>query len=315
MSKIPVIIDCDPGHDDAIAILMAAASDKLDVKGITIVGGNQTLEKCLNNTLKLLSHLDLHIPVAAGAKGPMLRGLTVAPYAHGDSGMDGPQLPPATQKVLDINAIQLMEKIIRESDEKVTLCPMGPLTNIAIFLRANPDLWGRIECISLMGGTTLIGNRTPTSEFNIWEDPEAADIVFKSGIPLYMQGLDVTYQAGVNDEEIEDIRAIGNKYSAFVADLLDFFSQYHRNLGRLYTPLHDPCAVAYVIDPDMFRTEKYFVEIDTDGELTLGTTVTHNFAKNTLAPNCTVSLGIDRARFVKLLHESLITLGKGGRYA
>lgn len=315
MRKTPIIIDCDPGHDDAIAILMAAACDKLDVKGITIVGGNQTLEKCLNNTLKLLSHLDLHIPVAAGAKGPLLRGLTVAPYAHGDSGMDGPQLPPATQKPVDMNAIQLMEKIVRESEEKVTLCPMGPLTNIAIFLRANPDLVDRIDKISLMGGTTLIGNRTPTSEFNIWEDPEAADIVFRSGIPLYMQGLDVTYQAGVNDEEIAQIRAIGNKYAVFVADLLDFFSKYHRNLGRLYTPLHDPCAVAYVIDPDMFTTQDHYVEIDMDGELTLGTTVTHNFGRCEHEPNCTVSLGIDRDKFVKLLFDSLEILGKGGRYA
>lgn len=305
MKKIPVIIDCDPGHDDAIAILLALASEKIDIRGITIVGGNQTLEKCLNNTLKFLSHLGMDLPVSVGAKGPMLRDLIVAPYAHGESGMDGPVLAEPTLKPCKLNAIELMEKTLRESKDKVTLVALGPLTNIAIFLCAHPELKEKIDKISLMGGTTVIGNRTPTCEFNIWEDPEAAHIVFTSGLPIVVCPLDVTYQAGINDEEVNVIRAIGNKASLFFADLLDFFSQYHRKFGRLFTPLHDPCAVAYLIDETLFETKDVYVEIDRDGELTLGSTVTDLSCRYHDAPNCKVALKIDRERFVKLVTDSM----------
>ena len=305
MKKTPVIIDCDPGHDDAIAIMLALASEKIDIKGITIVGGNQTLEKCLNNTLKFLSHLGVSLPVSVGARGPMIRDLIVAPYAHGDSGMDGPVLAEPTLKPIALNAIELMEKVVRESDQKVTIVALGPFTNIAIFLSAHPELKSKIEKISLMGGATVIGNRTPTSEFNVWEDPEASAIVYESGIPIVMCPLDVTYKAGINDEEVERIRSIGNKAAHFFADLLDFFSQYHRKFGRLYTPLHDPCAVAYLIDETLFQTKDAYVEIDRNGELTLGSTVTDFNLRYHEKPNCTIALEIDRIKFIELINESM----------
>lgn len=308
MNKRPIIIDCDPGIDDVIAIEMALACDALDVRAITIVGGNQTLAKCVHNALSLLDHLGISVPVAAGAEGPMLRALTVAPDSHGESGLGSVKLAPPTSKISDLNAVEMMDKVIRESAEPVTIVALGPLTNVAAFLLSSPDLIPKIECISLMGGAAFLGNSTPTSEFNIWEDPEAADIVWKSGVPIIQHGLDVTYKAGLTDADIETIRAIGTKAAVLAADLLDWFSVHHRLVGRLETPMHDSCAVAHLIDPSLFTTQRLAVEIDCDGELTLGSTVTDlrvNTRFEQREPNTTVALDIDRARFVALLCDSL----------
>lgn len=178
MSKIPVILDCDPGHDDAIAIIIACASDKLDVKAITTVGGNQTIEKTSTNALKVLEFIGKDIAVAKGANSPIRRELEIAPEVHGDTGMDGPVLPDASTKVAKLSAVEMIAKVLKESDKKVTLIPTGPLTNIAIFLLAYPELKQKIERISLMGGAAIGGNWTPAAEFNILVDPEAAAIVF-----------------------------------------------------------------------------------------------------------------------------------------
>lgn len=306
MRKIPVIMDCDPGHDDAIAMILACASDKLDVRAITTVGGNQTVAKTTNNALRMLTFMNKQIPVAKGADRPMRRELEIAPEVHGDSGLDGPVIPEATQKALDINAYELMAKVVEESEEKVTLVPTGPLTNIAIFLLSYPHLKSKIERISLMGGSAIGGNWTAAAEFNILVDPEAADIVFRSGIPITMSGLDVTHKAQVYPEDIEKIRSQGGKVAILVAELLEYFIKFHKEIcGWDFAPLHDPCAIAWLINPDMFKSKKLNVQIDIDGEHTTGCTVTDFLNRFELEPNTDVLLDVDRHQFIDMIVEAV----------
>lgn len=306
MRKIPVIMDCDPGHDDAIAMILACASDKLDVKAITTVGGNQTVAKTTNNALRMLTFMNKQIPVAKGADRPMRRELEIAPEVHGDTGLDGPVIPEATQKALDINAYELMAKVVEESEEKVTLVPTGPLTNIAIFLSAYPHLKSKIERISLMGGSAIGGNWTASAEFNILVDPEAADIVFKSGIPITMSGLDVTHKAQVYPDDIEKIRSQGGKVAVLVAELLEYFIKFHKEIcGWDFAPLHDPCAIAWLINPDMFKSKKLNVQIDIDGEHTTGCTVTDFLNRLDLEPNTDVLLDVDRHQFIDMIIDAV----------
>lgn len=306
MRKIPVIMDCDPGHDDAIAMILACASDKLDVKAITTVGGNQTVAKTTNNALRMLTFMNKQIPVAKGADRPMRRALEIAPEVHGDTGLDGPVIPEATQKALDINAYELMAKVVEASEEKVTLVPTGPLTNIAIFLSAYPHLKSKIERISLMGGSAIGGNWTASAEFNILVDPEAADIVFKSGIPITMSGLDVTHKAQVYPEDIEKIRSQGGKVAVLVAELLEYFIKFHKEIcGWDFAPLHDPCAIAWLINPDMFKSKKLNVQIDIDGEHTTGCTVTDFLNRLDLEPNTDVLLDVDRHQFIDMIIDAV----------
>ena len=306
MRKIPIIMDCDPGHDDAIAIILACASEKLDVRAITTVGGNQTIAKTTNNALRVLAFIDKKIPVAMGANNPLRRELEIAPSVHGDSGLDGPELPQPKEEALKISAFELMAKVVEESDEKITLVPTGPLTNIAIFLLSYPHLKSKIERISLMGGTAIGGNWTASAEFIILVDPEAADIVFKSGIPITMSGLDVTHKAQVYPEDIEKIKNQGGKVAVMVGELLEFFIKFHKEIcGWEFAPLHDPCAVAWLINPDMFTSKKLNVQIDIDGEHTTGCTVTDFLNRFKLEPNTDVLLDVDRHQFVDMLIDAV----------
>lgn len=300
-----VIIDCDPGHDDAIALLLAFASDKLDVKAVTIVAGNQTQEKTLNNALRVLSFANINVPVARGDDKPLMRDLIIAPEVHGESGLDGPELPEPTLKPSDLSAIELIAKVARESEEKITLIPTGALTNIGKFLLCHPELKDKIERISLMGGACFGGNWTPAAEFNILVDPEAADIVFKSGIPITMSGLDVTHKALIYNEDIERIRSVGGKVAVMVAELLEFFAKFHMETGFEGSPLHDPCAVAWVIDPTIIETKRLHVDIETTGKHTLGATVVDYYDVLKKEKNADVAFDIDRERFVDMLVEAM----------
>ena len=308
MNKIPVIIDCDPGHDDAIALAVAFASEKLDIRAVTTVGGNQTLDKTTANALKVLSFLGVKdVPVAMGAAEPLGGPLKVAANVHGDSGMDGPQLPDAEITCSELSAIELMEKVITESKEPVTLIPMGPLTNIAGFLVSCPHLAKKISRISLMGGGAMFGAWTPSAEFNVWQDPEAAFIVFSSGIPITMHGIDNTRRAFVTDEDIEKFRTCG-RVGAFAAELMDFFTQYTRAKGLPFG-IHDANAVAWVIDPSIYETVEGHVEVDLYGSKTRGCTVVDirsNWAKSLRIgkPVTDIAMGVDRERFVDLLINS-----------
>jgi len=308
MKKIPVLMDCDPGHDDAIALLLAHASPRLDLKGVTVVGGNQILDKTTVNALKVLSYLGINCPVARGCDKPLLREITTAPEVHGESGLDGPELPPPGLELSPLHAIDLIRQVIVDlpADEKLTLIPTGPLTNIALFLLRYPELKSRIAHISLMGGAALGGNWTPSAEFNIYVDPEAAHIVFESGIPITMIGLDVTHRALIFPEDIERFRAIGNKAGRMTAELLAFYSKFHASHGYEGAPLHDPVAVAWVIEPGLVSTSPCHVSIETKSELTRGRTVTRQ--KETLrgfTPNALVGFDIDRPAFVDLLAEAI----------
>ena len=227
---LPVIIDCDPGHDDAIALVLALASPELDVKAVTSSAGNQTPDKTLRNVLRMLTLLKRpDIPVAGGALKPLMRELIIADNVHGESGLDGPALPEPGFAAQSCTAVELMANILRDSVEPVTIVATGPQTNVALLLNSHPELHAKIERIVIMGGAMVLGNWQPAVEFNIYVDPEAAEIVFQSGLPVVMAGLDVTHKAQIHVEDIEHFRRIGNPISTIVAELLDFFLEYHKD--------------------------------------------------------------------------------------
>lgn len=301
---LPVILDCDPGHDDAIALILALASPELNVLAVTTSAGNQTPDKTLNNALRILTLLGRDdIPVAAGAPKPLARELIIADNVHGESGLDGPKLPDPAFAPQAMTGIELMARCLRESPEPVTLVPTGPLTNIALLLAAHPELKPRIARIVLMGGAAGAGNWTPAAEFNIYVDPEAADMVFKSGIPITMCGLDVTHEAQVMDADIERVRAITNPVAQCVAGLLDFFMIYHRDpkWGFAGAPLHDPCTIAWLLAPELFHGVECRVDIETSGVHTVGMTVVDRYGLNGKPANALVLLGLDRPGFIDLL--------------
>ncbi|MDD8060652.1 pyrimidine-specific ribonucleoside hydrolase RihA [Shewanella metallivivens] len=306
--KRPVILDCDPGHDDAISLILALSSDKLDVLAVTTSAGNQTPDKTLNNALRVLTLLGRHdIPVAAGAPKPLARDLIIADNVHGESGLDGPKLPDPAFAPVDQTAIELMAQKVKSSPQPVTLVPTGPLTNIALFLATHPELHHNIDSIVLMGGAAGVGNWTPAAEFNIFVDPEAADMVFKSGIPIVMCGLDVTHEAQIMDKDIERIRAISNPVAQCVAELLDFFMIYHRDpkWGFTGAPLHDPCTIAWLLNPSLFTTVDCWVGIETKGEHTQGMTVVDRYQLTGKPHNTKVLFTINREGFVDFIVERL----------
>ena len=303
-----IILDCDPGHDDAIALILALAHPDLVPLAVTTSAGNQTPDKTLNNALRILTLLNRgDIPVAGGATKPLTRQLIIADNVHGETGLDGPVLPEPSFSPQAITAVELMAQQIRQSTQPVTLVPTGPLTNIALLLASHSELHPKIERIVLMGGAAGVGNWTPAAEFNIFVDPEAADIIFKSGIPITMCGLDVTHQAQIMDEDIERIRAIPNPIAQCVAELLDFFMIYHRDpkWGFIGAPLHDPCTIAWLLKPELFEAQDCWVGIETQSELTLGMTVVDRYQLTGKTANATVLFGLDRLGFVDLLVDSL----------
>ena len=267
-----VIIDCDPGHDDALAIFLAG--QHLDVLGITTVAGNQTLEKVTANALKVLALMNRpDIPVYKGMHTPLLRPPYHAGHIHGETGMDGPMLPMPTQQVEDAHAVDFLIETVRSTAD-VWLVPVGPLTNVAMAIRQDPDIVDRLAGISIMGGSLTHGNATPTAEFNIWFDAEAARIVFESGVPIKMCGLNLTHQANATDSVIERIAGLGNQVGDAVAELLAFYLGTVTEAGGIRkAALHDPCAVAALIDPSLIDFEPMHVSVETVGTDTYGMTV------------------------------------------
>ncbi|OOE35463.1 pyrimidine-specific ribonucleoside hydrolase RihA [Salinivibrio kushneri] len=304
----PIIIDCDPGHDDAIALVMACALPQLDIKAVTTSAGNQTPDKTLYNARRILTLLQqTHIPIAGGAHKPLTRELIIADNVHGESGLDGPALPEPTMDADPGNAVNLMGRVLQDADQPITLVATGPLTNVALLLAAYPDLTNRIKRIVLMGGGVTFGNWTPAAEFNIYVDPEAADRVFRAGIPITMFGLDVTHQALVKDEDVASIRAIDNPVAQTVAGWLDFFMRYHRDpKWRLDgSPLHDPCTIAWLVMPELFECESLWVDVETQGTLTTGMTVVDRYHVTGNLANTEVAMAVDRAGFLNLLCDCL----------
>lgn len=304
-----IILDCDPGHDDALALTMAVASPNIDVLAVTTSAGNQTPDKTLNNAMRMLTLLHREdIPVAQGNQTPLVEPLETAPEVHGETGLDGADLPDPDFKVQPIPAIELIAKTLRESDEKVTLVVTGPMTNAALFLRVYPDLAKeKIDQIVFMGGAMGLGNWRPSVEFNIFVDPEAAKIVMNFGLPLVMAPLNVTHKAQIMKDEIEQIGQIDNPVAQAFYGLLNFFEQYHENpkWGFKGAPLHDPCTIAWLIDPTMFGTDKMNVDIETQGDLTRGETVCDYYQLTDKPQNTEVLLDIDREKFIQLIMNTL----------
>ncbi len=305
---LPIILDCDPGHDDAIALVLALASPELEVKAVTSSAGNQTPDKTLRNVLRMLTLLKRSdIPVAGGAVKPLMRDLIIADNVHGETGLDGPALPEPGFAPQNCTAVELMAKVLRESPEPVTLVATGPQTNVALLLNSHPELHAKIARIVIMGGAMGLGNWTPAAEFNIFVDPEAAEIVFQSGIPVVMAGLDVTHRAQIMADDIERFRAINNPVARTVAELLDFFMEYHKTekWGFQGAPLHDPCTIAWLLKPEIFTTARRWVGVEMQGKYTQGMTVVDYFMLSGNEPNTDIMLDIDRQAFVDLLAERL----------
>ena len=303
--RIPIVLDCDPGHDDAMALLYALASPTLEVRAVTTVAGNQTLDKTTRNALRVLELAGrTDIPVAAGADRPLVRARWTAAYVHGETGLDGPDLPspqiaPVSHHAVDVLAAEL--------GPGVTLVAIGPLTNVALLLALHPET--RPDRIVLMGGAIGEGNSTPAAEFNIFVDPEAAKRVFESGIPLVMVGLDVTHQALATPPYAEAMRASGRVGKA-VAEMIDFYGKFHVDeYGWEGPPVHDAVAVAYVERPELLHVEACAVEIETQSELSRGRTNVHLRDRTGRAPNADVAVGIDAPAFLDLLVERIASFG------
>jgi inosine-uridine nucleoside N-ribohydrolase len=307
VSPKPVILDVDPGHDDAVALMLACGHPDLDLLAVTTVAGNVTVDKTTRNALRVLSLVGCtDVPVGAGASGPLERPLHTAEDIHGKSGLDGPEeIPDAGFGPDERGAVELISDALGASPEPVTLVPVGPLTNIALFLREHQDLKDRIAGISLMGGSMGLGNTTPAAEFNIYVDPEAAREVFESGLPITMSGLDATHQAGAGPDERDRLRATGDVGSV-VAGFLDFFAAtYERTFGFDAPPLHDPVAVAAVLEPDLLRTRPIRVDVECESDLTRGETVCDYYGVTGKVPNAEVGIELDREGFFELLYGAL----------
>ena len=308
-----IIIDTDPGQDDAVAILLALASpEDIEVLGITAVAGNVPLELTANNArivCELAGRTD--IPVYAGCDRPLNRPLVTAEHVHGKTGLDGPDLPDPQMPLTEGHAVDFIIATLRsEEPGTVTLCPLGPLTNIATAFSKAPDIVDRVQEIVLMGGAYFeVGNITPTAEFNIHVDPEAADIVFKSGRPIVVMPLDVTHKALVTKPRNDAFRALGNKVGIAVAEMTDFFERFDKEkYGSTGAPLHDPCVTAYLIRPELFSGRHVNVEIETQSELTMGMTVADWWGVTDRAPNALFIGEIDADGFFNLLTERLARL-------
>jgi inosine-uridine nucleoside N-ribohydrolase len=298
----PMLLDCDPGHDDAIALLLALASPELELLGVTTVAGNQTLAKTTANAIRVLDLIGRDdVPVAAGADRPLVREPRVAAHVHGDTGLDGPDLPPPQRDPLRQHAVDFLADRIRERNGAVTLVPTGPLTNVALLLALHPDV--RPERIVLMGGAIAEGNITPAAEFNIWCDPEAAARVFTSGIDLTMVGLDVTHKALFTSEHERRLRgSVGET----VAALLEFYGRFHKQQYNWDgSPIHDAVAVAHVAQADLVATLDRGVKIDTESELSRGRTLVDLWGRAQWEPNVHVAVDIRADAFLDLLVDRL----------
>ncbi len=309
MTARKIIIDTDPGQDDAVAILLALASPELEVLGITAVAGNVPLSLTQKNALivcELAGRTD--VAVYAGCDAPLTRKLVTAEHVHGKTGLDGPQLPTPKMELQAAHAVEfIIETLRREDAGTVTLCPLGPLTNIATAFQQAPDIVDRVQEIVLMGGAYFqVGNITPAAEFNIYVDPEAADIVFRSGAPIVVMPLDVTHKALTTQPRVDAFRAMGTEPGRMVAEWTDFFERFDKEkYGSEGAPLHDPCVIAYLIQPNLFSGRHINVEVETQSELTLGMTVADWWRVTDRVPNALFMGHLDADGFFALLTDRI----------
>ncbi|MBK1787895.1 nucleoside hydrolase [Prauserella cavernicola] len=306
----PVIIDCDPGHDDVFALWLAAGNPAIDLLGVTTVGGNGRLEHTTHNARVALTVAGVEgVPVAAGADKPLRRELTPATWIHGDNALGGPELPTPTVPLDERGAIKLIADLLESAAEPVTLIPTGPLTNIATLLEQRPGLGAKIAEIIWMGGSTGRGNVGAYPEFNAWVDPEAADLVVRSGLPLTMVGLNISHQALITSEVIESIAAIGNETSAFGVELLRFFcGTYDAVESMPEGPLHDPITVAIAINRAVATIQRSHIDVETTGEFTSGATAVDLHDMLGKEPNADIAITLDVPLFWQLIREAVAAL-------
>jgi inosine-uridine nucleoside N-ribohydrolase len=307
--KHKIILDCDPGHDDAIAILLAAHHPAIELLAITTVAGNQTVTKTANNALKVCSLANIRtVPIAKGMDRPLFRSAHYAAHIHGESGLDGPNIPAPQLQLVSQHAVDLLIDLLLRSDGDITLVATGPLTNIAMAMLREPAIIPKIQAISLMGGAIGLGNITPAAEFNIWTDPEAASIVFQCGRPVTMVPLEVTHRALATEQIIARLRATNRTVANFAADLLIFFADRYRTVfGFTAPPVHDPCAVARVIEPDIVATSLMHVDIEVKGELTGGRTVCDIYHILGQPANIQVGHDLNVAHFWDMVIDTLMS--------
>lgn len=309
MSAHRIILDCDPGQDDAVAILLALASpEEIEVLAITTVAGNVPLALTSRNAQRIVELAGRpEVPVHAGCSRPILRPLETAEYVHGPSGLDGAALPEPSGPLAAGHAVDaIVDLVMAHPPGAVTLCALGPLTNVALAIVKEPAIAPRLKRIALMGGAIGLGNVTAAAEFNIYVDPHAARVVFEAGAPIAMFGLDVTHQALVTEERLARIKALGTPVAAACAGLLGFFNRYDRErYGIPGAPLHDPCVIAWLLRPELFRGQERRVDVETEGTHALGRTVVDWWRRSPAHPNALVMDRVDVDRFFALLTERL----------
>jgi inosine-uridine nucleoside N-ribohydrolase len=306
--KQKIILDCDPGHDDAIAILLAGHHPQIELLAITTVAGNQSVDKTTLNALKVCSLAGLcSIPIAKGMDRPLVIPAQHAADIHGESGLDGPDIPEPTIEPVNKHAVDLIIELLLRSDGDITLVPTGPLTNIAMAIRQEPAILPKIRGISLMGGAIGLGNVTSAAEFNVYFDPHAAAIVFGCGRPITMCPLEVTHQALATESVVNRLHSANRPVATLAAELFAFFAETYRKVfGFSAAPVHDPCAVAAVIDPTIIKSKLVRVEIETVGEWTRGRTVCDMYGSLGKEPNARVGYSLEVERFWDMLIETIL---------
>lgn len=310
MEKTKIILDCDPGHDDAVAIILAGKNPKIDLLGITIVSGNQTLDKTVRNALNVTQHLGIDVPVYGGCSEPMVRKKVVAGDIHGESGLDGPVFPPLERKAEPEHAVNFIIKTLMESEGDITVVTTGPMTNLAMAMRMEPNIVPKIKQIVLMGGAIANGNVSPAAEFNIMADAEAAYVCFTSGRPMTMVGLDVTRKVLCYPEIVERMGRIGNRASKLFVDLMGHFCKTQKEVfGWEGGPLHDPVTIAYLIDPSVLKVKPMNVRIDIRSTESYGRTNCDPFDYLHLPHTADVAMDIDVERFWDIIEENIRLYG------
>lgn len=309
--RIPVVIDCDPGYDDAIALMLAAGCEQFEILAVTAVAGNGPVDSTYRNAARVLRFLDMDVPLGKGRAKPLLGCLVTSGAVHGKSAMDGVALPDPALPEVPPAAFDVLTKTLLDSPGKVLLVATGPLTNVAVALLARPEIGGKIERIIWMGGAVGQGNITPSAEFNAYVDPEAAQVVLDSGLPVTMVGLDVTHRALILPEQFEDLRGLG-KAGELAAEILERYSVAYKRRGFAGVPIHDATAVAAAFAPGLIKTQRARVDVELSGEHTRGRTVVDLSGTTSREPNCDVAVGIDRDRFVELLFSAIRNLGSPG---
>ena len=306
MKRIPIILDCDPGHDDAMAMILAAYNPAIELLGISTVSGNGIIDKVTQNALRVCALAKINVPVAQGAGTSLLGAVEASTEIHGETALDGAPLPAPIFELEKMSGVDLIAKLVREHSQKVTIVATGPLTNVALFLKMYPELKSKIEQIVFMGGSAGRGNRTPYAEFNIWMDPEACDVVLKSGLPLTMIGLDVTHQALITQEIFQRLADLKSPLADTLSGLMRFFAKTYDEVFEMPNPpLHDPVAVAVLIDPSVTKNRFVNVEVELNGKFTRGATVVDIYNREGGVPNCNVALELDFEKFWKLMLDAV----------